>query len=168
MDAKSSDGIPADLIPVAERLRRERPGASELELDEIKLTVKRRASRTAPGLVMLTKGVLMKSRLALTTVLVLGILFSGTGATLAVSGFSDDGSAGTAQYQLPSGGSGDPGEIGDPGISGDPVVVAEADQQVAAQGGGELPLTGFLAIPLVIGGVVLLTTGVVIRRKARD
>ena len=167
MDAKHSDGLPADLIQVAERLREERPGATALELDEIKLRVKPRASRTAPGLVMRTKGVLMKSRLALTTVLVLGILFSGAGATLAVSGLSGDGGAGTAQYQKP-GDSGDPGEIGDPGISGDPVVVAEADQQVAAQGDGELPLTGFLAIPLVIGGVALLTTGVVIRRKARD
>jgi LPXTG-motif cell wall-anchored protein len=104
----------------------------------------------------------MKSRLALSIVLALGILFSGAGATLAVSGLSADGSAGSAQYRQADPGE-DPGEIG---ASGDPGVVTT--EQVAVQGEGELPLTGFLAVPLLIAGVALLTTGVVIRRKARD
>ena len=43
----------------------------------------------------------MKSRLAMLGLLVGGMLMSGTGATLAVSGVSSSGSAGTAQYTSP-------------------------------------------------------------------
>ena len=43
----------------------------------------------------------MKSRLAMLGLLVGGMLMSGTGATLAVSGISSSGSAGTAQYTAP-------------------------------------------------------------------
>jgi len=45
----------------------------------------------------------MKSRLAMLGLLVGGMLMSGTGATLAVSGVSSSGSAGTAQYVAPPG-----------------------------------------------------------------
>ena len=40
----------------------------------------------------------MKSRMAITSMLVLGVLAGGTGTGLAVSGVSDSGSAGKAQY----------------------------------------------------------------------
>lgn len=40
--------------------------------------------------------------------------------------------------------------------------------EVGASGGGQLPFTGYLAIPVLIGGVVLLTTGLVLRRRAAD
>jgi hypothetical protein len=40
---------------------------------------------------------------------------------------------------------------------------------VAAQGGsGSLPFTGFVAIPLLVGGVALAGTGAVLRRRTRE
>ena len=36
-----------------------------------------------------------------------------------------------------------------------------------ADGGDELPFTGFLAIPVLIGGVALLSGGLVLRHRTR-
>jgi hypothetical protein len=166
MDANDGDRISAELAEVARLLRERRPAATELELDAVKLKVKRRAARAKPGAGTRTKGLLMRSRIALVTVLALGIVMSATGVTLAVSGLAGDDDAAQVQYFGPGGDTGD--EIGDPGISGDPSAVAETTEQIAATGDGGLPLTGFLAIPLLISGVALLTTGLVIRRKTRE
>jgi hypothetical protein len=164
MNRDNGDPIPADLVEVAELLREHRPAATELELDEVKHAVKRRTASAKSGIATRTKGVLMRSRIALATVLVLGIILSSTGVTLAVSGLSSDDSASQAQYRPPADGDGD--GIGDQ-VEDGPTAFAEPTEQVAVQGDGELPVTGFLAIPLVIGGVALLTTGLVIRRKTR-
>jgi hypothetical protein len=69
-----------------------------LELDAAKVRIMRSAPQRQPGLLALKKGNFMKSRVALVAVLALGVFMSGTGATLAVSGFADNGSASTAQY----------------------------------------------------------------------
>jgi hypothetical protein len=164
MNRNQGDPIPGDLVDVAELLREHRPAATELELDEVRRRVRRRTARAESGIATRTRGVLMRSRIALATVLVLGILLSSTGATLAVSGLSSDDSASQVQYRPPADGEGD--QIGDQ-VEG-PTAVTEPTEQVAVQGEGELPITGFLAIPLVIGGVALLTTGLVIRRKTRS
>jgi len=128
----------------------------------------------------------MKSRLALLSMIVLGLMMSTTGATLAITGSSGSGSAGIAQYfgapdgddqevlgdtdgqgTQPQDSLGDEENAGDDGSGTEP----QAAQQVAATGdggGNSLPFTGFLAIPLLIGGVALVGTGAVLRRRVRD
>lgn len=115
----------------------------------------------------------MKSRLAMTMILVLGVMMSGTGATIAITGASDTGSAGVSQYGNANengqeqGGNNLAGqEQGGGGDNGDDTQPVE---QVAAQGGsGSLPFTGFVAIPLLVGGVALAGTGAVLRRRTRE
>lgn len=127
----------------------------------------------------------MKSRMAITSMLIAGILASGTGTGLAVSGISSDGSAGTAQYEnekpgKPKGpdvlgqeegdGNGAPGDgtdvagaqesRGGQGGSG-----VQATRQVGAQEDAALPFTGLAAIPLILMGIGLLATGAVLRRR---
>lgn len=104
----------------------------------------------------------MKSRMVLVSALVVGIMLTGTGATLAISGLSSSDSAGTAQYQ-PPGGDGDGAGAGEPGVR-EPEG-READQ-IAARADEGLPFTGFAAIPLVIGGVVMLVSGMALHRRA--
>lgn len=102
MDTNSNrDRIPAELHDIEETLRANRHEASPLELDRIKLQAIRQAERTRPSLIARQKGTLMKSRLALTLLLVAGFMFSTTGATLAISGSSGSGSAATSQYVAP-------------------------------------------------------------------
>jgi hypothetical protein len=74
--------VPDELQPIVERLRTERPEASGLELDEIKLRAMARAKdaqRLSRG-----KGQFMRSRLV-GVVLAISVLGGGTGA-MAVSG----------------------------------------------------------------------------------
>ena len=103
----------------------------------------------------------MKPRIAVALVLAMGLLTSGTGATLAV--ISESGSAAQVQYpDLKPKESIDPGVLGsDPGGNG-----AVQEEQQVATGGSELPFTGFLAIPLLVVGVVFLVTGGVLRSRA--
>lgn len=132
----------------------------------------------------------MKSRVALVAVLALGVFMSGTGATLAVSGFANTGSASTAQYgpennkpkhhhvveaaqgeseSCTSGsGSGANAGAGENCEEPAPAVETQAVQQVAAtSSGGSLPFTGFVAIPVLIVGLGLLAAGVAMRMRVR-
>src|SRR3954447_20681031 len=77
------------------RLRSERPELSALQLDAVKGNVRRRVQGRGnhiPG------RSLMKSRLALTLILVVGLMMTGTGATIAITGAASNGSAGVAEY----------------------------------------------------------------------
>jgi len=152
MDTNSHD-LTGDLEPVARRLRDDRPQITEIELDR----VKRRVLSQAPA-----KGLVMKPRIAVALVLAIGLLTSGTGATLAV--ISESGSAAEVQYpELKPKESVNPGVLGsEPGGAGQ----VQEEQQVAT-GGSELPFTGFLAIPLLVVGVGFLVTGGVLRSRAR-
>lgn len=111
----------------------------------------------------------MKSRLAVTMLLVLGVMMSGTGATLAITGASGSGDAAVSQYQsVGPDAEGDGNSLG--GVSqggGTPGDDVQAAEQVAAAGGSSssLPFTGFFTIPLIVGGVALLATGAVMRRR---
>ncbi len=144
----------------------------------------------------------MKSRLALTTMLLLGLLMAFSGIAVAQIDGGDD--AGDGQYgAIDSDNDGVPDEadncptvfnpnqadsdgdgVGDAcdstpfgpgggdGIDGDGDVtddVVQADAQEAFTDGvgddDELPLTGFLAIPLIAIGVVLALTGALLRRR---
>lgn len=135
----------------------------------------------------------MKSRVALVAVLALGVFMSGTGATLAVSGFAATGSASSTQYTNPNNdnqvvaGTTGKNDTCDSGTSGSnsassngsdsnctepeaaPAVEAQAVQQVAAtsESGSSLPFTGFVAIPVLIIGLGLLAAGVVMRVRVR-
>jgi hypothetical protein len=129
----------------------------------------------------------MKSRLVILTTLVLGMLLSTAGAGLAVSGLSGvNGNAAQTQYPSPGGGNvlGDqdsgagndvlpqenggggggtnPSSGGGSGIQPSRQVEAGAD----TGGSGSLPFTGFAAIPILFGGLVLLGSGLVLRSRA--
>lgn len=148
-------------------LRENRPEATELELDQIKQRVRRRTAQRPSR-----RREAMKSRLAVLSMLVLGMVFSTAGAGLAVQGFTQD-DASVAQYgpeeQEPAGevlGEEERGGAEQDGAAGEEVV--QPSRQVAAgSSGDELPFTGFLAIPVLVGGVALLSTGLVLRRRTR-
>lgn len=185
MDSNSNrNRIPAELQDIEDTLRANRHEASPLELDRIKLQAIRQAERTRPSLIARQKGTFMKSRLALTLLLVAGFMFSTTGATLAISGSSGSGSAATSQYVAPQN-ENHPQEHGVKGentkggeekphntLESEPVAVETepapaAEQQAVVSNGSSLPFTGFVAIPLLIIGVGMILVGAVIKLKSR-
>ena len=165
-------------------LETERPTASSLELDSIKQRVRGRVGRSR-------RTESMRSRIAILATLALGMVLSTGGAGLAVSGFaSQQGNAAQTQYGTttptpesttqgegsndvlgeeesggPSGGGNENSPAGEDNES-QPARQVEA----GAQGSGEeqLPFTGFAAIPVLLGGVALLTTGLVLRRRTAN
>jgi hypothetical protein len=146
-----------DFDDIVRLLREERPQASELELDRIK----RRVMAPTPR-----KGQPMRSRLAILAMLVFGMLLSGTGAGLAVQGFSRD-DASVAQYPPKDDGDVLGEEDGNGNLPENNEAVedqAQVAQQVEA--GDTLPFTGFAAIPVLIGGVALIGGGLALRRKS--
>jgi hypothetical protein len=95
--------LPDDLRAMAERLRRERPRATPLELDQLKLRAMNQASRGS----IQPRGTFMRSRLA--TLLCVGLFSIGAGGTFAVAnhdGGGDQGSGGKTEYK-PGKGCGD-------------------------------------------------------------
>ncbi len=92
-----------DLRPVADQLREGRPQMTALELDAAKRRIRARAASPARRR---TKGTIMKSRLAMLSLLVCGLMVSGGGVGLAVSGPSSKGSAAKVQYPGRRGGGG--------------------------------------------------------------
>lgn len=179
MSQRHHDRLPADLEPVEARLRDERPQLSAGELDQVKL----RAMSAGRSI---QKGPLMKSRLAITSMLVLGIMLSTTGAGLAITGATvsqNSGQEATGGQEgqtlgQQDGGGGDQGTLPEDSQSGENQTLGEtaaggqdagtnpASQTAAADGGESLPFTGLLAIPLMIGGVALLGSGLALRRRA--
>ena len=115
----------------------------------------------------------MKSRLTILAMLVAGILLSTTGAGLAISGNSSRGDAGIAQYGTPTPTATPQGDVlgeEESGGSGNAPAASEETQparQVEASG-NSLPFTGYAALPILLGGVALLTTGLVLRRRTAD
>ena len=89
------DDLQQDLQPVIDQLRANRPEATALELDAIKQRVRARSSQPARRRTT-RRAQLMKSRIVILTMLVLGMLLSTAGAGLAVSGIS--GNASQEQY----------------------------------------------------------------------
>ena len=127
----------------------------------------------------------MRSRLAIIAMLVFGMVLSTGGGALAVSGLSSqNGHAALQQYGQDVEGedngdegggvlgeedSGKPapdnGGGGDQGVQ--PARQVEAGAQ-NAEAGDQLPFTGFAAIPILLGGIALLSTGLVLRRRTGE
>jgi hypothetical protein len=170
----------ADLAPLADRLRTQRPQLTAIELDELKRTVRGRvAARPARRR---TRSEFMKSRLAILSMLVFGTLFSTTGVGLAINGLGDGSNASVAQYGTPTptpegAALGEQQSHANNGDNDNSVVAGERSQPSTLQparqveagatgSSGTLPFTGFLAIPVLLGGVALLAGGLVMRRHA--
>ena len=177
MSNHSEPDLPHELEDVAARLRAERPRLTGLELDEMRQRVR---ARSAGSLPTTRRQMIMKSRMVVTMMLVLGMVFSTAGAGLAVSGLTGSGNAGNVQYQQDQRLEGTLGEVqtvqpseeptpDEPTPAPAPEARAQVPQQVAAaESGDELPFTGFAAIPALIGGIALLGGGVALRRKTQD
>jgi len=208
-------------------LREGRPQATEMELDQIKQRIRRRAAAPSGR----KQG--MKSRLAILGMLVAGMVFSTAGASLALDGLTTN-NASVAQYvtptptptcsTMPTGGtspggspsgecsptptctdtsgdtspaSGSPnadcsptpeGGVAPATASSTPTpaattaagngpaggvaqTVASNTQPVRQQEAAtntQLPFTGFAAIPVLLGGLALLTGGLLLRRRTRS
>jgi hypothetical protein len=174
------DDLQPDLQPVIDQLRAHRQEATPLELDAVKQQVRARVAKPARRR---TRGnQLMKSRVVVLTMLVLGMVLSTAGAGLAVSGLSGN-NASIAVYGTvtPTGGGGVLGDE-DAGAGEAPVDADEAPgggpaggedsdvqpsrQVEAGANDDQLPFTGFAAIPVLIGGIALLSAGLVLRRRA--
>lgn len=118
----------------------------------------------------------MRSRLAITAMLIMGFALSTTGVGLAVSGTSGSGSAGNAQYQQttptkpPADDQG--GDVGgNQGQASTPTPdTTQAVQQIATttDDGSQLPFTGLAVIPVLIAGAGLLIAGLVLRRNTKS
>jgi hypothetical protein len=187
MDLSKRNRTPAELEGIEARLRAEKATASPLELDRIKLQAIRQVERSRPSLSVRTKGTFMKSRLALTLLLVVGFMFSTTGATLAISGSSGNGSAADNQYVSPANENGQKPEHGVKGADAhggndnnkpnntlqpapaevEIAPVPAAEQQAVVSSDSSLPFTGFVAIPLLIIGVGMVLVGAFIAVKSR-
>jgi hypothetical protein len=167
--------IDDDLRPIAQRLRDERPEAGPIQLDAIKQRVHARAARRRPA----RSG--LRSRVAIIATLALGVVFSTSGAGLAISGFaSSSDKASTAQYSTqppPSGGvlgesqgGGSKNNNGSNNSGGSNPAQPTRQVENGAQGnsGNQLPFTGFAAIPVLIAGVALLGTGIALRRGSDE
>ena len=126
----------------------------------------------------------MKSRLVILTMLVLGMLLSTAGAGLAVSGIAAD-DASNAQYgpdvhaarrrrrprrrgrrhrrrrRTTTAAAATQRAEGDD-VQPARQVEAGANDQL------ELPFTGFAAVPVLLGGVALLSAGLVLRRRTGE
>jgi hypothetical protein len=180
-----SDDLHADgLDSVVEQLRAHRPEATALELDAVKRRVRERVA-TRPAGRRARSASLMKSRLAILSMLVTGMLLSTAGAGLAIDGVTGSNNASVAAYDegdnrgdvlgegntnTPSGVAGEDTGNAPSGTAGEEAgnapSVQPARQVEAGAGSDTLPFTGFLAIPVLLGGVALLSAGLVLRHRA--
>ena len=155
-----------------------RPQATDLELDKIKQRIRRGQAAAPSG-----RKQSMKSRLTIVAMVAFGMLFSTAGAGLAVSGISTNNNASVAQYGTPTptpdsttvpaseeGGvlpAEESNNAPEGGVSPAEEESTQPTRQVEATTGSQLPFTGFAAIPVMLGGIALLTGGLVLRRRTR-
>jgi hypothetical protein len=120
----------------------------------------------------------MRPRLAILTMLAVGILLMGAGTGLAVSGLSGNDDASDVVYPttttipsttVPQGTVAGGAAGGTGGLQEARQPQAQEVAQVAAGGDGDsLPFTGFAAIPVIVVGVGMLVGGLVLRRRSNQ
>jgi hypothetical protein len=135
----------------------------------------------ATGAVMSTGGAALGVS-ALSTDLTASSAQYGTSAAATPSATGNSGVLGTSNSggttTTPAGSSGVKGAAtsspsGNSGVAGEstsaatPTAVAQAPRQLESSQGDQLPFTGYAAIPLLLGGLVLLAVGLVLRRSTR-
>jgi hypothetical protein len=185
----------AELGPVIDLLEAERPAPTALELDAIKQRARSRAGRSRRTETMRSRLAIL-GMLALGMVLSTGGAGLAVSGFASQNGNAAQNQYGTptptptpptnstpTPSTTPAGGdtdvlgeedSGGPGGGGtdNDDTNGGDDTTAQPNRQVesGAQGNGDeqLPFTGFAAIPILIGGVALLTTGLVLRRRTAD
>ena len=121
----------------------------------------------------------MKSRMVILSMLVFGMLLSTAGAGLAVTSLTEN-NASIAQYgKTPPGnnvlGDQDSGQGTQPSGT-NPANGGGTDVQPARQveagattpSSNNLPFTGYAAVPILLGGIALLSAGLVLRRRTGD
>ena len=148
-----------DIEDVIRLLRDRRPEATELELDQIKQRILRRAAQSP------RRAQPMKSRLAILAMLVFGFVFSTAGVGLAIGGLSGSDSAAITQYATPT--PTPPGKVlGEEENGNGSTTGLQPERQVENGSNSQLPFTGFAAIPVLLGGIALLSGGLVLRRRS--
>ena len=125
----------------------------------------------------------MKSRMVILSMLVLGMLLSTAGAGLAVSGLHGQNNASIAQYGdddadrrrrrprrrgLGQGNVARRTQRRRPPAGGNAVQPARQVEAGATRPARSLPFTGFAAVPVLLGGIALLSAGLVLRRRTGD
>jgi hypothetical protein len=176
------DDLQPDLQPVIDQLRANRPEASALELDAIKQRVRARSSQ--PARRRTRRAQLMKSRMVILSMLVFGMLLSTAGAGLAVTSLTEK-NASIAQYgknttppppsnnvlgDQDSGQGVQPSDTNNASPSGGTNVQPSRQVQAGATtpSSNNLPFTGYAAVPILLGGIALLSAGLVLRRRTGD
>jgi hypothetical protein len=157
-----------DLEDVAAELELSRavPTPEEAGRIHARVGMPRRRSRSA-----------MRARVAIASLLAGGMIMSGGGTALALSGESSHGNAAAAGYLAPN--TAQPEVLGetqgttpsattpaitDTGTSNAAPQVQGA-RQVASSGTKSLPFTGFAAIPVILAGIAMLAGGALLRRR---
>lgn len=192
MSSSNDNFIPADLAGVVERLSEEKPELSAMELDAVKQQARRQAARRASA--QRQKGSIVKSRIAVASMLVLGALMSAGGVGMAA--VETNKSASAVQYDKPVPlatttavptpqaqvapavvPSVAPLTLAPPAVSPSvapsvstprearPANDVRPAAQAAADDPTRLPFTGFAAIPVLLGGLGLLAGGLVVRTR---
>lgn len=145
-----------DLDSLADRLRKTRPEMSALELDSV-----RSRAMAAPR----PSGTPLRSRLAVALALLAGVFACTSGAALAVSAVSDTESAAERQYGVDEECDPDVKDCSGVGSAdGGPGGIRADEQAVSGRAQG-LPFSGFVAIPLLAVGLLLLATGIMMVRR---
>ena len=160
--------LPPDLEDVAAELEAGRAVPSPDEAGRIHARVAPRQRRTRSA---------MRPRVAIASLLAGGMIMSGGGAALALSGESSHGSASSAGYRAPT--TAQPQVLGETqgttptsatpttSNSASPQVQGEVQgtRQVSSSGVKSLPFTGFAAIPIILAGIAMLGGGAWLRRR---
>ena len=181
MDENPGDAQDAEsLMPVAERLRAAQPTLGGVERQRIWQRLRPLIHDDKPQAEW--RQTLMRSRIALVSLLACGFLVSGTGVALGLDALSGTDSAAVAQYgpgcgnncsgveSTEGGGSNGSDSLGG-GNQGDGTASSASLRQVdqvatRSTADAGLPFTGYLAIPILLVGVALVTAGILIRRRA--